>query len=174
MSSAERYKPILAAFKPALDASLEPVCVVNALSEIIYMNMPMKNFLGLRPRDLSSGAVLCDIVRLGACKQHCQILDVLRTGTPLRLDETPAEKRNQKLRLTIKAVPFYEGGASRGTRPLGAVVSLRDSTGEILLQAKYHKLLEVLEEKDEQVEELQERFRTIQKTLRGARDSRHH
>lgn len=169
MSKAERYKPIVASLKSALEASLDCVCIVNTLNQIVYMNLPMKNFLGLRPRELEEGLVFCDTVKLAACKEHCQILDVLRTGTSLRLDEVPAEKRGQKFRLSMKVVPLYDGGATTGTRPIGALMSLRDSTGEILLQAKYHKTMEMLKEREDAISELEERIRTLQKTLRGAR-----
>jgi hypothetical protein len=49
---------------------------------------------------------------------------------------------------------------------MGSLVCLRDSTGEVLVQAKYLKLLRILEEKEQLIGEFKDRLNSIRKTLK--------
>jgi PAS domain-containing protein len=172
MSAAKgELQQLLALLRPALDASLDPVCVVNPSGEIIYADAAMRALLGLRARDLKSRKVFCNLLQLSSCQSGCKILHVLKGGGVLRLDEVPGVRKGEKLRVSLKAVPLRVPGAATGSAPVGAIVTVRDSTAEILLQAKYHKLLAVIQQKDRRIEELQERIEALQATLRHARSS---
>lgn len=151
---------------PALEASLDPVCVVDHECRVVYMSQSMRSLLGVRPRDLAQKKpVFCDLITLTACKAKCRIEQVIQSGEAFRLDETPAVKGETKLRVGIKAAPLLPG-------KLGAVIHLRDTSAEILLQAKYHKSLQIIEEKDLMILQLEEKVQALQRTLRNAAGSR--
>ena len=164
----EKYKALVAVLKPAFEASLDPICVVNGENRIMYMNMQMKNFLGIRLKDLENGVIFCDLVKLSSCRERCQILESIQSAAAMRFDETPATRGADKLRVSLKTVPLLDG-PSRASLPVGAIITLRDTTGEILLQAKYHKLLELIHQKAERIEALEDKIESLRKSLRGAR-----
>lgn len=140
----EPYKLRLDKMKPALEAVLDPLCVVNHKNEVIYANLAMKGLLGLTGKDLKEYPVFCDRVKLPACEKECQIQHAIDSQEMLRLDETPSTKitpkGHDKMRAIVKVVPFTEDQLK------GAIITLRDTTGEVLLQAKYHKILQILQE----------------------------
>lgn len=167
--NSEFLKRFQAEMKPAFDASLDPVCIVNTSNQILFYNLAMKSFLGLRNRELGKKLVFCDLLKLSVCEPSCQVKHLLQTGMPIRIDESPAAKGRDKLRLSLRAVPILDPEAKLNTPPLGAVITLRDTTGEILLQAKYHKLLELMVEKDAKIADLDEKLQAMRTALRRAR-----
>jgi transcriptional regulator with PAS, ATPase and Fis domain len=163
-----RLKKVLSGLKPFLEASLDPICVVDAAGKIAYVNLGMKNLLSLRGSDLKKGIEFCSTIKFAACQTECQIKHALSSSRPLRLDETPAQRGGEKLRVALKAVPLRDPeGEAPGA--IGAIIVLRDTTGEVILQAKYHKLMHVVGEKDLQIAELEGRIEKLQAVLRRAR-----
>lgn len=145
--SDEKLKRVLELITPGLDASIDPVCVVDTANKILHLSASMKAFLSVRPRELSKGLVFCDLLKLSACESGCKILHTIKSGTNLRLDETPASRGDMKLRVVLKAVPLYDP-EDKSETPIGAIISVRDTTGEILVQAKYHKLMQIIEDEE--------------------------
>lgn len=164
-----KYGKLIKSLKPTLESSLDPVAILNSYQQIIYANLAMKNFLQLRARDLDAMPVFCNLVKLAACKDSCCIQQLMKSGKSVRLDEQPAQRGDEKLRILIKVVPVWEQGAAKYEDPTGAIITLRDSTAELILQAKYHKLKAVMDEKDAQVRELQGRVEEMQLILKKAR-----
>lgn len=162
----EKLKQILVEMKPALDSSMDCVCVVDIAGQVIYCNTPMRAFLGLRNRELGKKPVFCDLIKLSACDSACQIDQVIQTGAVVRLDESPASKGKDKLRVSLRALPLFD---EDGSKRIGAIITLRDTTGEVLLQAKYHKLLEIAVQKDAKIAELDEKIQALQLSMRKAR-----
>lgn len=160
----KRYHAIV---KTVMDASMDPVCIVDRQNQILHSNLPMRSFLGIRTRELGKKPVFCDLVKLSICEPGCQLRTVLDQGSVVRVDESPAARGTEKLRISLRAVPIYAGGERK--TPVGALITLRDTTGEILLQAKYHKLLEMMAAKDTKVAGLEERIRALRTALRRAR-----
>jgi hypothetical protein len=165
---------LVSRLKPALEASLDCVAVVNAVNQVVYANLSMKNLLGLKGRELKRLPVFCDILRLAACEQSCQVLEMIQSGTVLKLDEAPCVVGEQKLRVILKGVPLFAADLSGLPRtaldaPIGAILSLRNSTGEILLSAKYHKSLQIIRIHENRIAELEDKLNKAQSVLRRAR-----
>jgi hypothetical protein len=165
-------KAMLQTLKPALEASLDAVAMVDSSNRLVYANVAMRGLLGVSTQQLKKAPVFCDLLKLSVCVKSCEILGALKSGETLRLDETPASRRGEKLRVLLKAVPLFDlsGSDSKSaTKPVGALISVRDTTGEVLLQAKYHKILQMLADKEEQITDLLDRLNTLRGTLRRAR-----
>ena len=63
----------------------------------------------------------------------------------------------------IKGVPVFDEDHTE--KPLlGAIFTMRDSSGEIVLQAKYHKLKEALEQREDQILVLEEKLSAIRRS----------
>jgi hypothetical protein len=170
-----RLKKTLESILPNLTASLDCVCVVDKSNHIVHMNLAMKSFLGLRGGRSSKTPVFCDVLKLVACEKGCQILDAIdtgNTGNTLRLDEAPATRGDAKLRVLVKVIPLHDVDEKVPSEPVGAMITLRDTTGEVILQAKYHKTMQLLSEKDSKIRALDDKITDLQAALRRARTSR--
>jgi hypothetical protein len=163
----KRLLKLLPALKVPLEGTLDPFCVVNGANEIVHMDLAMRVLLGLSGRDVSKKLVFCDVLKLSACESSCQIEQVIRSGLPLRQDEQPATRLSRKLRVTLKATPIPDPADPK--QILGAIIVVRDTSAEVLLHAKYHKMLELLKDKDLQMGEQAAQLRKLQDTLRRAR-----
>jgi hypothetical protein len=173
ISADQQLNAAIRLMKPALEATLDGVCVVDASGRIVWLNLAMKNALGVRGRMLEEGLSFCDHIKLQACHEGCQIERMLKQGRAVRFDDAPARrvgekasaKETEKMRIMLKATPIQ----GEGKKVIGGVIQFRDSTGEVLLQAKYHKLMLVVEEKDLEISALKRRVHTLMTSLRRAR-----
>lgn len=161
-------KVTITLFKPVFDTSLDAVGVVDLECRIRFANPLMRALLGVSTREIAQAPVFCDCLTLAACSQECEIKKVLTLGKELRLDEAPAGRDDVKMRVSLKAVPLHYPGKQRG-QLLGAIISARETTGEILLQAKYHRTMLLLQEKEQEIAELMVRIKTKDDALRRAR-----
>ena len=162
----------LPALKVAIDASLDAACIVDRDGRIQSYNSSLKHMLQMPVRQLESHPVLCDALTLSVCKHACQIKEAIEIGAARRFDETPAVIQNQKVRILLKVTPIFDSEQKTG-KASGAIITIRDTTAELLLHAKYLKLQKVIkekdsriEEKDSKIEELSERLQKIRDTLR--------
>jgi hypothetical protein len=170
MPIAPAFKKVLQAVRPALDASLDPVAIVDTSNRVVYANVSMKNFLRVTAQQFKKSPVFCDLIHLNVCDKSCQIIHMIKTAETLRLDETPANRKDEKLRLLLKGVPLYDlSDINADASPIGAILTVRDTTGEVLLQAKYHKILQLLTEKEGKITELLDRLSALRGVLRRAR-----
>jgi PAS domain S-box-containing protein len=158
--------PVIDALLTTFDAVLDPLCVVNRENKIVHFNSAMKSFFGMTARELAKHHVFCDLLKLAACEKSCEVLKVIKSGKAVRLDETPASYKERKMRLLLKVVPLHDPRDPGKKAPIGAIITLRDSTAEILVQAKYQKLLQLLEEKDDKILQMEERMLSIRKAIR--------
>ncbi len=168
MSDSAKLKRLVIRLKTALDASLDPVALVNAENRIIYVNLAMKSLLTLKGRDVRQKPVFCDLLKLAACSKKCQVLESIRTQSAVRLDEVPAVLGGKKLRVVLKAQPLVDPD-SPAKGAIGSIVTVRDTTAEILLQAKYHKAYQLLQDQIAESERLKERISYLEASLRRAR-----
>jgi hypothetical protein len=164
VASPTELKLALESMLPAIEGSLDAVCVVNHASEIVYLNGPMRTLLKLRPSAQDGAVKFCDTVKLSICGESCQIAASIKDAKTARFEEIPASRGDEKLRVTLKVAPL-------GEPSIGALITLRDVTGDFLLQAKYHKTLGVLEEKDHKISELETQVTSLKAALKRARHS---
>jgi PAS domain-containing protein len=157
------FRALLKPMTDALECSLDAVCVVDPDGKIAYLNPQMRALLKVTARTLKQSQKFCDLIKLAACEKSCRIAHVIASGERVRLDEAPAACGGRKMRVMIQAVPLRGEG-----KTLGAVITLRDTTGEILLQAKYHKSARMIEDLETQVRDLTDKFREMQERLRRA------
>lgn len=166
--SADALKKYQQEVKPAVDASMDAVCIIDTEGKLVYYNLVMKSFLSLKNRELTKQPSLGDLLKLTA-EGSSQLRELFEKGTMVRLDESPASRGKEKVRISFRAVPLYDPAKSLKGAPIGALITLRDTTGEILLQAKYHKLLEMMMEKDSKIADLEDRLKALRSSLRKAR-----
>ena len=154
--------------KTALEASLDAVCILDGDCRIIYLNPILRSLMGLRGREVAKKPIFCDKIVLTACKSGCKLEESLKKNEILRLDETPAEVNGNKIRLLLKALPIpaQPGKTDSTAPPIGMIVSVRDTTAEILVQAKYHKLKMMVEERDMKLVELQNEIKALRDSYR--------
>ena len=167
----EALKGFISYSRPALQAVLDGICVLDCQHRVVYCNLAMKSLFGLSARALAQKPDFCSLIELSGCRHDrgkCCLNPVLEKGEELVFAETPAVRDGEKVRISLHAVPVLSVGRDTET-PLSAVVSLRDTTGEVLLQAKYHKLLELLEHKDEQLETVSTKLAELRERLVRAR-----
>jgi hypothetical protein len=165
-------KVTITLFKPVLEASLDAVAVLDRACRVRYANSSMRLLLGLSARELARAPIFCDCVTLAVCATHCEIQRVADGGKSLRIDESPAErgpKGEDKMRVSLKALPLFYPGKQKGPEPLGVIVSARETTGEILLQAKYHRAMLLMQEKDQEIMDLSDRLKLKEDVLRRSR-----
>jgi len=162
-------KVTITLFKPVFEASLDGIAVLDVDCRIQYANSSMRSLLGISGRELAKSPVFCDCIILSACAAQCELQRVANTGATLRLDESPAERGEDKMRISLKAIPLYYPGKQKGPTPLGVIVSARETTGEILLQAKYHRAMLLMQEKDQAILELADRLKLKEDVLRRSR-----
>lgn len=134
------------------EAILDPFCLVNAQNHIIYANAAMKSLLNLRKREIDAKPIFCDLIKLSACKDGCEITKAINFGKALRLDEVPATRGESKMRIILRVIPLLE---KKGPANRGAIITLRDTTADVVVQAKYHKLMEMIQGKNEKIEDLE-------------------
>lgn len=165
-------KVTITLFKPAFEASLDAVAVLGQDCRVRYANSSMRMLLGLTGRELARAPIFCECITLAACAARCEIQKVADGGKSLRIDESPAErgpKGEDKMRVSLKALPLYYPGKQKGPLPLGVIVSARETTGEILLHAKYHRAMLLMQEKDQEIMELSDRLKLKEDVLRRSR-----
>lgn len=145
---------------PILEGSLDAVAVVDDENRIQYANSAMKTILKLRPADLKKPKKFCEYIKLAICTKGCCIDDLFKTNKAFRHDESPAELAGdktpkKKMRVVIHGVPLPVVLLDiENPKVVGAVIMMRDSTAEVLVQAKYHKIAQTLAEREAEVEEL--------------------
>ena len=146
---------------------MDAVAFVNNGCGIVHADASMKNLLEIKPRDLSAQRKFCDFFKLSVGDDKCQIEEAMRTGEILRFDECAAFKREkQKLRVSIKIVPFFKPGEDNEKGTLqGAIITLRDTSAELLTQAKYHKLVELNEKKDLAISALDAKIKALRQRM---------
>ena len=169
MAIDERIRAFHQAILPVFSSHVDPICIVDGSNKIVYQSLAMGSLLGIRRRDLARGAVFCDVVKLSVCQKGCEVLKAIRSGVPLRLDEAPARIGGNLCRLTVRVTPFREPSAPRSADCIGAVITARDTTGDVLLLAKYHKLLSMVEQRDDRLAELEEEVQKLRGVLRRSR-----
>ena len=91
------------------------------------------------------------------------MIEALKAGTAYHLSETPAARKGEKLRISIK----MSGIVPNGNSSEGAVLTLRDTTAEIVLHAKYHKSMSLLEENREKLAETEDKLSALRRSLRN-------
>lgn len=158
--------------KPTLDLTLDPMCVVDVHNRIIVANLHMKSFLGLMVKDMRKFPVFCDRIKIGACEKECQVVAAVKKGKRLELDEVPAVRGKEKLRIWLRASPLFPIGHTpeRNMGALGMLIVVRNTTAELVLQAKYHKLVEMISERERQIGDLEYRLSALQGSIRKARE----
>ncbi len=142
----------------ALDVSLDPTGVIDAEGRLVAMNPAMRSLLGIRGRKRPGKIILCDAIGLTVCEgrdpRRCRLVHVATHGKHLKLDEVPATIQGEMAQITLRAIPV-------GKPPWGAVVTVRNTTAETLVQAKYHRAVEFMHERDEKIAVLQRRLRRL-------------
>ena len=149
----------IAALKPAMEACLDPMCVVDSKNRIAYLNEPMRELLGIKAKGKEQ-LCFCEVVKLAVCKAGCQVEDVLESGESVRFDETPASRGSAKLRLNIQISPVKGTAKTKKAAVAGALISVRDVTNDFLVQAKYLKALQLLEQRDSKIAELEDKLQS--------------
>lgn len=149
--AAQHLKKYLLYMRPALEASLDPVAVVDSTGTIVFSNPAMRIFLRSGQRKSRMHQKFCERVKLAICQPKCQLMRILQKPDIVRVDETPAVIGAEKMRVSVKMVPIVDPDVSDTAIIVGAVVSVRETTGEILVQAKYKKTLKLLQDKDAEI-----------------------
>lgn len=162
-------KVTITLFKPVFESSLDAMAVLDGDCRVKYANAQMRSLLGLSGREVTRSPVFCECIRLADCTPKCLVSKVMQTGKSLRLDEAPAERGDTKMRVSLNVVPFHYPGKQKGSTPLGLIVSARETTGEILLQAKYHRAILMLQEKDREIAAMHERVKEKEDLMRRSR-----
>lgn len=155
-----------ALLRSLLEGSIDPCALLDNHGHIIYANAAMRTMIGLRGK--SSQTTKKKFLELIKIKDDRVIAFFkMAEDSPMerRYDEVPAELKSEKIRVCFKARVLK---VSRNSPALGILVTLRDTTGEVLLQAKYHKSLEMLQMKDDKILALEEKITLLQRTLRHA------
>lgn len=173
MSGTDRLKALIELWSPAWDASLDSYCVVNAQNEIVHADLTMRSFLGIKGKRIPEKLIFCDLLKLAACSDQCKILGAIKSGQPLNLGEAPAQLREEKLRLMLKATPLSDP-QSPGQAPIGAVIFVRNTTQDVVLVAKYGKTQRLIEEKDQviatrdaEIESIRNRLESLKQAFDG-------
>lgn len=150
MDVEKKFQELWEQWSPVIQVSMDGICLIDHEAKIIRCNQVMMNILGIRKRELSHGVVFTRYFKLAAKDDICPIAEVICSGKAISLDEVPAEIDKKKLRVLLRGMPVFSYSL-KGDLPIGALISLRDTTGEILVQAKYHKAIQLLEEKDREL-----------------------
>jgi PAS domain-containing protein len=160
------YESLIRSHASLLDASMDPICVLNPDAGIVFLNKSMSVFLGASPRTLRKCPKFCDLVELGVCKGGCKLAHALDEGKAFRVSETLAIRNKESLRISLRLIPVSTtvAGIPEGC----AFMSLRDSTAEIVVQAKFHRAVDLIKQRDEAIQDLNDKVRALQKSLRDA------
>lgn len=120
----------------------------------------------MRARELKSSPVFCDRLKLSVCDKGCQVLAAIQRKAVARFDELPATLGETKLRMILKVSPIPDPDSDD---VLGAVLFMRNTTAEIVLQAKYKKLIQLAGQREEMVRDLQTRVESLMSSLKHGR-----
>ncbi|MBN19961.1 MAG: hypothetical protein CL678_01650 [Bdellovibrionaceae bacterium] len=146
-----------------IDHSIDPVAVLDTSGTIIYLNQPMKTFLGFRSKNRAIGLKIHEVFKLNDKTAEHRIKDSYTQGDSFKLHEIPATSGERKVRVSIHCAPIKENGEI-----VGGYTTLRDTSSEFLVQAKYHKVIHLNETQKIEIENLQDRVKKLQTTLRKA------
>src|SRR5689334_3670858 len=105
MATDPRLESLVKSLWTVIDGSLDAVCVVDSSNRLVHLNLAMKHLLGLKARDLQANPVLCDHLKLVACEGGCLIEGLIKSGKAVRVDEGPAARGKEKVRISLKGVP---------------------------------------------------------------------
>lgn len=158
-------KDFVKSLKMAIEVSLDPVLIVDTEMRIIYFNTAFKALTQLTRRELATGTDFLKLIRFGGGVQSQRMRNVVEKSEVMRLDEAPAEVGKRKIRVTMKAVPVFDPDDPE-KEPIGALVAIRETTGEVLVQAKYHKIRQLLEEKDLAIDDLRDQLHRLRDSYR--------
>ena len=142
---------------------MDPLCIVGQECEILHLNLAMRAVLGIKGRQRPASLDFCAFVKLSAFAEGCPVRRLIESGESVQHDQTPAVIAGHKMRILFRAVPFMTDSDGR---VLAALIALRDTTGEVLLQAKYHKLKQMVAERDGTITILEEKLKRIRDTFR--------
>jgi transcriptional regulator with PAS, ATPase and Fis domain len=145
-------------FKVMLESSLDPLCIVSASGQVMQANSQMRTLLKLRARELAKHPAFCDLIKFDVCKPSCRVLEAAKIGETISYSETPAQVGPAKLRVTLKLTPLTELSV--------VVITVRDTSAELLMQAKYQKLKEQAHNSDDKIEELEKRLKALRAGIR--------
>src|SRR5689334_9520035 len=109
----------LALLSGALDASIDPACLVDPTGKILVLNVLMKGFLRLKKRHLTDLPVLCDLIKFDVCKAGCRVVKAIQDGAQVSLSEVPSVLADTKMRVVLKITPILG---------MGAIVAVRDTS----------------------------------------------
>jgi PAS domain S-box-containing protein len=160
-SFGESYKSFIKMVTPILESSLDPIALVDDQVRVIYASPSMRQLIGLQARDLKKGVSLSVYFQLDADKSQVFWKDFFSKMESQRLDEVPASGNGIKMRVQFKAVPLMLNEMK------GAVISIRDTSPEIIMQAKYKRLKQMVAEREEVIAELEEKLHSIRTTIRN-------
>lgn len=155
---------LLKSMAPAIEGSLDGICMLNRDCEIVYANAAARHLLKLRVRDIKLNKVFCDIIKLSCCSQNCQIDKSMKVKESIHFDELPVVLNDHKMRIMLKGIPLF---GRKDSDPVGILLTIRDTTAEVLVQAKYHKLAVIMKEKQEEIDELKAKLRRLFEAMRS-------
>jgi PAS domain-containing protein len=143
---------------PSFEAFLDAVCVTDATGAILHANPAMRVLLGLQTKQLSRTPPpkLTDFLTLPSVPGNNPFAPALFEKGALRYDEAPATKVDggERIRILLLITQIREPITQEVQ---GHFVNVRETTAEILLQAKYLKLQQILEKKEAELQELRSR-----------------
>lgn len=164
------FQHLLDLLGPALRVSLDPLAIVDDTGRLLYCNGPMRAFLELKGKAAVKTARFQEKLQIHDSGGLHPVDRALVTGEEIRLDEEPATKASgQKVRILFKAVPLFDPTQPEARKVFAAIVSLRDTSGEVLLQAKYHKLLEMQDDKELEILDLKEKLSGLMESMKRHR-----
>lgn len=161
----DNLKILLKSLIPAIEASLDCICITDASGRIVHYNSLFKTTTQLRVRELSKAPLFDQVFRFndGEGKKF-SLPGLTRTGEAVKLDETPiqikSDKGTLKIRGLLRIIPLEHSG-----QVIGTMVSLRDTTAELLLQAKYKKIQDQLVKKEADITQLREKVRALRNII---------
>lgn len=123
-------------FRSYLDIFLDAYCVVDISGNVVDFNIAFTELTGESHRKISKIGKLSELIKIDSALPVSPAQQVMATEKSLRLDEVKAStKAYPELNLIIGAVPIF--GAGEGV--VGALVTFRNVSAEMLLQQKYEE-----------------------------------
>lgn len=163
-SKNEALTKLVELWNPALEVSIDAVGVVDRNGVFVYLNPALRSLIGARPRDIRKGVSVFNVIEFPGSDAH-PVATVIETGEPVRVDEAAILLRGEKMRVVIKAAAARIHRAREKGPILGAIIQLRDSSAEIIVQAKYHKVMDLLGERDAEISALKRKVRGLQEKI---------
>jgi hypothetical protein len=142
---------------PSFEAFLDAVCLTDANGIVLHANPAMRILLDLQTKQInrSPGPRFQNFITLPMVANNNPFNPSIFEKGTFRLDETPATKSNgEKARVLLLVTQVRD---TENHEIVGHFVNIRDTTAEILLQAKYVKLQQILERKEAELQELRNR-----------------